>query len=75
MAAFGAGALLAGFGVLMLRDGTEKRFVLAGTALAADLVLLGISRSLPASLALGLATAGGLAVLGLLRATGPRWGR
>ena len=52
MAAFGAGALIAGIALVVLRGGSERRLVGAGTVLAGVLILLGVSRSYPVSLAL-----------------------
>lgn len=52
MAAFGAGALIAGLGVAMLGDAKERRLVTAATLLGVVLILLGLSHSYPVSLAL-----------------------
>ncbi len=52
MAAFGAGALIAGIALVVLRGGSERRMVGAGAVLAGVLVLLGMSHSYPVSLTL-----------------------
>jgi MFS family permease len=52
MAAFGAGALIAGLGLVVWGGGNERRLVTAGGLLGVVLLLLGMSRSYPVSLAL-----------------------
>ena len=52
MAAFGAGALLAGLGLVVIGVGNDRRLVGAGVGLGMVLVLLGVSHSYPLSLAL-----------------------
>ncbi len=52
MAAFGAGALIAGLGLVAWGGGNERRLVTAGGLLGVVLLLLGMSHSYPVSLAL-----------------------
>lgn len=61
MGAFGAGALAAALGLAALPRGGDRRIITAAGSLAVVLLLLGLSRSYPLSLALmGLAGATGI---------------
>jgi MFS family permease len=52
MAAFGAGSLIAGLGLIILGSGDDRRIIASAGMLSAVLILLGISRSYPFSLVL-----------------------
>lgn len=52
MAAFGAGALFAGVGLILLRRTSDRILIVSAAVLAADLIALGLSRSYPMGLAL-----------------------
>lgn len=52
MAAFGAGSLIAGLGLIILGSGDDRRIIASAGMLSAVLILLGISRSYPFSLIL-----------------------
>ena len=52
MAAFGAGALIAGLSLVVRGGGNERRLVLSGGLLGVVVVLLGVSHSYPISITL-----------------------